>query len=652
MSREGFINIFHKSCEYIPHLSIFAALLVMSLLIFIARYDLLLKASVVLIPLVLISIVLIRKKTEVQATDFTREIILLDTGLRSGTLCKLYTILFISAIIWDLYSQSFDLPILIFVVLLYGVTIFQIFSRPKTSTKVILLELIATSILFEVSQIFSYPFSWPSIDILPHIQWATALINNGGLLPSDIIGDYTAFQLYHISLAVTAQITGLSVYVSSYLITIPMLIISCVFIYSIATYFTESEKIGQISALLYMFIPAVLFRSVCIQAQVPANMAYFLFLYLLFRKDSAHPIVIWVIGGITIVYMTLVHHMTMPLAFLITTILIVSYWLYNKQIEREKIGLIIIFYAIPTIYWIYTYIQTLIGYVNFRFLSPVESGDVTNIVSITTSVNFSYIFHTIISALMLILLYFCIYHLISKQHRNTKYIILLPCIIVFLVLFLPNIVDISSMMSNMLLVMRWRIILAPLFAVALGIGCVVMGNILYQQFHSKKVAASLLIIFCMVMVIASPILCNASDNTAFVGTDLESRLHFTESDLSMYNAIGTYIPNGLDLYSDQRTSVYFSNNPSVETLGLSYYSRPIGMSLLFEDIINTDRYPYIIYKRELYESGNLVVVYTVGDGMQTTILPSENTENTFMSNVYSHSQMYENGDSSIYCFIY
>jgi hypothetical protein len=596
--------------------------------------------------------VLIRKKTEIQATHLTRDIILLETGLKSGTLCKLYAILFISAITWFTYFQSFDLSILIFIVLLYGVTVFQIFSRPETSSNIILLELIATSILFEVPQIFGYPFSWPSIDILPHMQWATALIANGGLLPSDIIGDYTAFQLYHISIAVTAQITGLSTYISSYLITIPMLIISCVFVYSIATYFTESEKIGQISALFYLLIPAVLFRSVCIQAQVPANMAYFLFLYLLFRKDSAHPIAIWIIGSITIVYMTLVHHMTMPLAFLITTILIVSYWLYDKQIGREKIGLLIIFYAIPTLYWIYTYIQTLIGYVNFRLLSPIESGDATNIVSITTSVDFVYIFHTIISALMLILLYFCIYYLISKQHRNTKYIILLPCIVVFLVLFLPNIVDISAMMSNMFLVMRWRIILAPLFAVALSIGCVVMGNVLYQQFHSKKAAASLLIIFCIVMVIASPILCNAGDNASFVGTDLEYRLHFTESDLSMYNTIETFIPNGLDLYSDQRTNVYFSNNPSIETLGLPYYSRPIGMSLLFEDRINTDSYPYIIYKRELYESGNLVVRYAIGDGMATTILPSEDTENTFMSNVYSHSQMYENGDSSIYYFIY
>lgn len=652
MSRKGFINIFHKSCEYIPHLSIFAALLVVILLIFIGRYDLLLKASIVLIPLVLISIVLIRKKTEIQATDYTRDIILLDTGLRPRTLCKLYAILFISAIVWHLYSQSFDLPILVFIVLLYGVTVFQIFSRPETSTKVILLELIATSVLFEVTRIFSYPLSWPTTDILPHIQWATALLTNGGLLPSDIIGQYSAFQLYHISIAVTAQITSFSTYISSYLITIPMLIISCVFVYSIAKYFTGSEKIGQLSAIFFILIPAVLFRSVCIQAQIPANMAFFIFLYLLFRRDSKNPIAIWILGMIIILYMTLIHHMTMPLAFLITTILIISYWLYNKRFGREKTGLLIIFYVIPILYWIYTYLITLIGYINFRLIDPIESGNVVNVVTISDSFNYGYILSTIITALMVILLYFCIFSLISKRQRNAKITVVIPCLIAFIVIFLPNIVDISSMMANMLLVVRWRIILAPIFAVGLGIGCVVMGNILYQTFHSKKTASILVIVFCIIMVIASPILSNANDNSVFVGTDLEYRSHFTESELSMYNTIETYIPNGVDIYSDHKTGLYFSYNPAIEALGLSYYSRPIGMNSLFEEKVDLAQYPYIIFKKKVYESGNLVVRYATGDGMATTILPSEDTENTFMSNVYSHSQMYENGASIIYCSVH
>ena len=207
-------------------------------------------------------------------------------------------------------------------------------------------------------------------------------------------------------------------------------------------------------------------------------------------------------------------------------------------------------------------------------------------------------------------------------------------------------------MAYMLLVTRWRIILAPIFAVGLGIGCIVLGNILYQTFHSKKTSTILVCIFCIIMVISSPILCNANDNSVFVGTDLEYRTHFTESELSMYNTIETYIPNGVDIYSDHKTGLYFSNNPSIKALGLSYYSRPIGMNKLFEEIVDSTQYPYIIFKKEVYESGNFVVRYATGDGMATTILPSEITDNIFMSNVYSHSQMYENGASIIYCSVH
>ena len=203
-------------------------------------------------------------------------------------------------------------------------------------------------------------------------------------------------------------------------------------------------------------------------------------------------------------------------------------------------------------------------------------------------------------------------------------------------------------MANMLLVVRWRIILAPIFAVGLGVGCVVLGNILYQTFHSKKTASGLVIVFCIIMIIASPILCNANDNSVFVGTDLEFRQHFTESELSMYNTIERVIPNGADLYADHRTSLYFSNNPAIEALGLPYYLRPIGMNILFEEIVASAQYPYIIFKKEVYQSGNLVVRYATGDGMVTTIRPSEDTENIFMSNVHSYSQLYENGASIIY----
>jgi len=638
-------------------LSIAAIVFTTLFLIYINRIDLLSKAGIILISIFVISFVLIVNKKIIQSSsmltiDPKRLLRIVPSRLK-----KIYAITFITTCIWVLIQQEFDLVFLIFIVALYGITIVHIFSNDENNSRTILFELIITSILFELVRVFGYPYSFPSIDILPHLQWVDAIMITGGNLPYELAGQYTGFYLYQIIIAIAAFITNTGTYVSAYLVTIPTMIIGLVFVYYITYYLTKSHKISQLSALFYILIPFVLYRSVCVMATVPATMAYIILLYLLFQDNEKMPILgRWVLAGVIMIFMTLVHHMTMPLAFVITAILVISIWLYSGKLSKSQKGVLVIFYTIPTVYWIYTYLSSFFGHISSRLFDSIsESTGFQSIeISATSNILFSWM-ALLMSGCMLILLYLAIYHLIATHNINKKIVIILPLITLLLIFFIPGIVDISSMISYQFLVIRWRTILPQFFAIFLAIGCVVLFNLLNVKSKNKYLPLILIIGFCLLCVIASPVYSNAKSNTIFYGTDIYSFSHFDTLDLEMFNVQKLIIPFGSEIYSDHYTNMYYSKNEEMQYINMPYYLRPVGMETLFTKTLFTDnvvasQYPYIIFRHNSYENGELNVRYGAGDGAAHRIIPSDDLSNRFIKNTYNHAKFYENGESSMYVY--
>lgn len=638
--------------QYMPHLSIAAVLVVASGLLLLGEIYLLFKAAIILIPLFIISIILIWNKKTIWNTPLSVAENL-SFNIPHRRLCLLYALIFTITYIWAIWNQEFDGLFLFLIVLLYGITIVQIFSK-HTNSKAILIELILTTLLFSYIRVFGFTLSFPSSDIFAHSQWIEAILVSGSILPADIAGAYFFFRLYHIYIACGSLLSGLGVHAAAYLFHIPFTIVSSLFVYYIAKHLTKSQRISESAAFSFLMIPSVLEFAVCIMPSVFAVMAFLVILYLFFMDEGhMHPVLRLFLSGFFTFYMTLVHHMTLPLAFFFMAVIIFSAVFYKHNFSKIQRGIVILFYTIPILYFMYTYLSSVLSSLTIRLFSPEDAGMQNAVVSVTETFDITFWVNCSASAVMLVLLYCMIYYF-SRKTDEGKYpvLILLPTIVLFLIFFLPGIADISSQVVNMFQVIRWRFILAPIFAVGLGIGFCVLLNIIYKKSKKQNIALILTVCLCILLVVASPVLSQGRDSTMFDESILDvSPYHFDADDLALFETLALSIPYGSDIYSDHRTNLYYSSNPGMDSYDLPHYNRPIGMALLFSEHQENIDYPYVVFRHNLYLKDNLVVRTAAGDGNAGIVHYNDEEYLNFKYNTYKYNTFYENGKSSMYAHL-
>lgn len=635
-----------------PHLSIVAVFIVSSYLLLLGEIYLLFKAAIILIPLFIISIVLIWNKKTIWDTPLSSAENL-SFSLPYGRLCRIYLLGFIITYIWSVWSQEFNGLFLILIVILYGITIVQIFSKHSTS-KAILIELTMTTLLFSYVQVFGFSLSFPSIDVFAHSHLIETMLISGNTVSADIWGAYVFFNLYHIYIASGFLLSGLGVYVAAYLFHIPFTIIGSFFVYCIAKSLTKSQRVSELSAFSYLMIPAVLEFAVCIMPSVFAVIAFLIILYI-FIIDEGHmqPAPRLFLTGFFTFYMTLVHHMTMPLAFFFMAVIIFSAVFYKHNFSKIQKGIVVLFYTVPILYIMYTYLSSLLSALTIRLFSPSEAGMQKTLVSFVETFDITFWVNVSVSAIMLVLLYFMIYYFSrNTDEGNYSLLILLPTIVVFLIFFLPGIVDISTQILHMFQVIRWRFILAPIFAVGLGIGFCVLLNLIYGKSKKQIFALVSTVCLCILLVVASPVISQGRDNTVFDDSLLDVPPHkFDDDDLALFETLSLSISYGSDIYMDHSSSRYYSENSGMGSYNLPYYGRPIGMNTLFTEHMESVDIPYIVFRYSLYLDNHLSVVFARGDGNAGRILYNEDEFMNFKYNTYEYNIFYENGKSTMYAHL-
>lgn len=648
--RDSLTTIFHKLLQYMPHLSIAAVLLVASGLLLLGEIYLLFKAAIILVPLLIISIILIWNKKIIWNTPLSI-VENLSFNIPHRRLCLLYALIFTVTYIWAVWNQEFDGLFLFLIVFLYGITIVQIFSKHATS-KAILIELILTTLLFSYVQVFGFALSYPSIDLLPHSQWIEAILFSSNTLPADIAGAYFFFRLYHIYIACGTLLSGLDVHAAAYLFHIPFAIISSLFVYYISKHLSKSLRVSELATFSFLMIPAVMHYMLCIMPSVFAAMSFLVILYLfLMDTNKMNPTIRLVLAGIFTLYMTLVHHMTLPLAFFFMAIIIISAVLYKHEFSKTERGMIILFYTIPILYFLYTYLSSTISTLMIRLFSPVEAGMQSTFISITETWNISFWINSSVSAIMIVLLYSMIYYFSQKSNgKKYPYLIILPMTVLLLIFFIPGIVDISTQVVNMFLILRWRLVLAPIFAIGLGIGICSLLNLIYTK--TKKTTCSLILIvfLCILFILSSAVILQSDTNSAFDNSFLDStdRQYFDSDDLKMYGFVASSIPSGSSILTDYSTSKYYSTNAGMELYNQPYYSYPLGLIDLFSEVIPNINCQYIIFRQNIYEANHLFVQTAQGTGNTRAVKFNDSESRVFAHNIYSESVCYNNGNSQIY----
>lgn len=644
-----FLYTLHKIFRYLPHAALISVVVTVGLLLSIHRVDLLIQAAIILIPLAITAFILLinQKKIYEGTIDLSRDSYY-ETKLTESIFRKIYWILFCAIFIWILITNSRDIVFIILLTALYGVIILEIFTLKTLNISAILMQIVVAFGILVFTLVFCYPYYYGWTDVTVHLNLVDVLITNYGAIPPDIAGQYTFFTLFHQIIAETSLVTSLSVYASLFISCTIMPIIATLFIPYIAIFFTNNNRIIILSALLFSLTPIVIWFAIYPMPRMLASIAFIIILYLFFNSPNEYTIQKWIICGIIALYMVIVHHAQLPLIFFVMTIILISYYVYAGKPTKTQIGIVIVFYLIPVLYWLYTYITTMVDIFLSRLLQPLEMGMQLETVDVNiTSFTKVWLFAAP-SVIILIFSLIGLYYILSPKQISKKTAILCPIILLMIIFYIPYIIDLSYIISTMLQVTRIRFVLAPFFAISMAFGCIILANMIGKNGKKSALAISVVIVLCLAFVISSPILTNTRDSNVFENTSISQKFYYNDNDLSMFHTISNYVPLGSSYYSDTPVERYFPHSANYGVFDLSYYYSLTGMSNFFigDQLLPIDT--YIIYREKLYYKSGLTLTDTKGDGGSRTYLPTVESLDTFRKNLFSTNEIYRNGDSIIY----
>ena len=667
--------IIHRLSSIIPYLTLILPLLAYVVLFMKGQYLMMMKGSPILIALSFISVILIlnRRKLSCPCENGLFDELLLPKSLSQRNLSKIFWTIFCVALVWILLTHSCSLLYLILVGVLYLLVLLEIFS-PKPRKPVILFQLVATLSLHVFSTVFTHAYYYGWTDIPIHLAWTETILVDAVISP--ILGQYMDFCLFHIESATASLISGLSTYTTLYLTSTPMIIISLVFIYSIAKHFTKSTSLSLLSSFLYVTIPAVIWYAIYPMPRMHATIAFVLVLFLFFRKSSdGVSLSFLLLAALALIYMILVHHAQLILIVLVFTGILVLYFIYHHQITASQIVFSVLFYFVSifgilrgpyNFTWVMDYLSKQFSNIplpEWFPVAPVSAASPTPLSALVgysqaSSVSYDVVsnlgnlggawINAVVSASIILILLPGVIALLSPKILDKKISVLGMTGLVLAIIFIPGVVDLFEMFINGNLELdRIRLVFSPIFAVIMATGAVVVANLWNKRYSCKFNGAVVAVILCMLLVITSPIILESRDGPVFAGTQFGEVHYFTEQELDSFAIVENYLPLSSSVYTDYDISRYFATGKAFEKYGYSYYSFRNGADVLYSDDVSIENQAkYVINRNGCYEIYGLGVKDSGGTTIK--ILPTEENTKQFMENTYPLSLLYTNSGMNIF----
>ena len=691
-------DLFSRVCFYIPHLLLLACIVTTAYLCITDNLYYLSKASVILITSALLSIFLIWKGKSVQDLSINEETVsdICKLNIRESTLCKLYTILFMLALSWLIFSQARDLPFIIFSVLLFSISVVHLFVKNLKYPILVLAELLLTSIIFCVSEVISAPYNFRGcIDIIPHETWVQAILNTGTICT---LSNYGNFPIMHVSGATISYLSELNIYNSLYTLTIVAILIGMPFVYLIAKHFTESKRIALFAAFSFLML-GTLTSAVAVFPTGLYVSAFTILLYLLLKNDMPFAVRLILIA-LTAAYMTQVHHATTLILCVVVAILLVCAFLYKRKFSVSQIVLGIIALGATGLYWVYGYWDNIVSIVKGRLgwaISDVESavdkpgqtpgasetqavsptpgitetivpttppatgGEITDALieslkaeAIAESVFPAFQIYCIMSVIIILFLISGLYFILARRNKLTKLAVIASLVLVFTPFFIYGIADAFNVFTNVFLIDRWRIFVRPFFAIVIGVGIAVVVLTLSSVMKMKKLAVNIVLMVSLILlVIAGPIIHDMKDADIFSKEYIGGKEHYlSENDLNLETFINERIPYGSNLITDFPYCRLFRAGTKYGEYMIPYYQQSeIGSSSQFLKFmilndLSLGKGEYIVFREKRYYEGHLRPLTGIREEW-VYLTPTNDKINRFNRNVYPNHEIFDSGDAFI-----
>ena len=698
-------QLIHLICNCIPVLIPLALIAAVCILFLFNKEEYLIRILPFIILSLIASIILFyqkKKKLNLSIDNIDNEFSNGNTNQKRYA--KIYWIVFILAITWLVYTRTQDIVFLVFIFLLFAISVIQIFAKGKIHTKYVLLQLLLTSLLLTGSQIFCHPYFYSIDDIFPHVRWATAIFESGFTLPESFGGQYTHYPLFHIGIAVTTMLSGIDISYSPYIVMLIPSLMATVFVYYIAKYFTKSERIAVAASFFYLMMPIVLKMAVSSMAYVMATLCFVIILYILTREaESKSPA--WIILGVVVTsYMTAVHHASVVVIMAGMAVLIFSFIVYRKKATGSQILTCGVFCVIPTLYFCKHYLGNIISIITSRiaaaedkvlsylspsstlnneiadkvsFISPISPHPEISTTTMSTVIetlepvttfeatvtdtnvvvyssidglralldasigNISAIISYIILGIFTLFLLIGIYHAGDRENLKKQFAVLLPFLIIFSPIFVEGMVDILGINIE---AFRFRLMIVPIFTIIIALGCFILYQTLQSTINNRKVLGGIIISIFIMLVLLSPCYIIPTDSNVYAETENREVNYFNENDLSLLEYVESYIPYGSSILSDHIMYRYYavSNND----YGIPYYRIHNKLYELFSGGKIDKQLKYTILREELYESGNLEI--SLSPFGNPVACPDTIIYGRINEYAYNKLKTYESGHNQIY----
>jgi hypothetical protein len=557
---------------------------------------------------------------------------------------KIFQIVFVALFVLSilaLYFSSYR-PWYYFLIIttIFCVIFLQIFHN-KFKPSIILFEIscVMANIIFGLQ--LKYPLYFGFTDIIPHLNLSKITLLSGHIVPEDLSYGYAWFPLYHIFIATGTNLLGIDIRYAFIVLTTLAFIVIIWVIYLLFNQIIKNDQTSLLICLFFSTTPIVITYSTYVVTRV---MAFFGFVFFLFLAHKQIQTAKWrsfsLLTMLFSLYLILVHQvsilqiLTILFLFLLLEVLINDYF----AIKTRIIAFIIITFST---YWIFT---------SFFFTNVIiQTADSTTIPGLSRLSNsiqfgneYSFLIENISTAIIIFFVILGVGYICWAYKSKYPAVIGLFALIMC-PLYFPSPLTASAFALITLRIDRYLLLISPFFAFALGIGFLLLLNILYENKYTRKMAIIFGLLLFSYLCFSALTDVNAKDSKDLPSD--QNRVHFTEMEMDAINFIPQYVAYNASISSDQYTSRMFEQPffSKTKTLNIpSYY----GYGSLYSNDPYSFRDGYFILRnQELKEKGLRFESMSIDYG--ETFEPTQETLLKFSNLTFASQKIYDNQMVSI-----
>jgi len=541
-----------------------------------------------------------------------------------------YFIIYTISIIISNYDRAYIYYILIASLILILVLDLEFSKINVQYEKIFLIKLFLLFSNFSVGYTLKYPVIIFGTDVFYHMSFIANILHTGHL--DSTLGAYQHWPLFHIYYSVIFLLTSIENWQIYYVSSTFIYSTSIISVYLFSKYLSNNVKYSLFSALMYIFIPSVIFDGMYTIAKTFAYLFLVNLLVILLRDKR--DLRFTLLSVFIILPFTLTHHLTLLMFICILLIIVAT----DKAISKSnKISVNYINLLILSFIGYLVYIAGILFDSWLKILVSIKEPVMIGSGSSTESEMFREIGEIIFSNMgYSIMIFISFVGFVSYIIRNTASTNIYSSVVLASAFLIPfQVPEISNIFSS---VLGYRIpsIIAPFIAFISAFGSQHIMEYWGSKHKYRKYYYFIFIIVIITLCTHSLLLTGKQlDPETLPGIPGKYRSnYFSNSELNSFDFCDKYVSNKYQVYSDYFVYRYMESLLKIKT----------SCSIDGPKFITDNTYT-LIRDRELDSFGTLFFLeeYAEGRGFADSIMADVSYKDKYFTEIWSQqNKIYDN----------